>query len=131
MPSTNNPIEMVMFCPSCLTRHIDAGEFAEKPHHTHACQECDVVWRPAVENTVGVQFLPVFHDEQSAGEEADEPALPSKGIRQYPSDPDYIRGWLSNLYDALGIEDGTLADITRAVKLLRVSWTGAQEEGSE
>ncbi len=36
------------------------GEFATKPHHTHACQSCGMVWRPAIGPTVGVQFLPGF-----------------------------------------------------------------------
>lgn len=34
-----------------------------KLHHTHACQTCGHVWRPAIVNTVGVQFLPGFKDE--------------------------------------------------------------------
>lgn len=29
-------------------------------HHTHACQHCGMVWRPAVVPTVGVYFLPGF-----------------------------------------------------------------------
>jgi hypothetical protein len=39
-------------------RHVD--EYATKPHHTHACQSCGGVWRPAIVYTVGVQFLPGF-----------------------------------------------------------------------
>lgn len=49
---------------SCVGRHVDAGEFATKPHHTHACQHCGMVWRPALVPTVGVQFLPGFKDEE-------------------------------------------------------------------
>ena len=49
-------------CPLCHARHVDAGEFVTKPHHTHACQACGMVWRPAVVPTVGVQFLPGFKD---------------------------------------------------------------------
>ncbi len=56
------PTPMILFCPSCSARHIDAGVFATKPHHTHACQRCGVVWRPAVVDTVGVAFLPGFKD---------------------------------------------------------------------
>ncbi len=56
------PVPMVLFCPSCSARHIDAGVYATKPHHTHACQRCGVVWRPAVVDTVGVLFLPGFKD---------------------------------------------------------------------
>lgn len=51
---------MLLWCPACGQRHIDEGEFATKHHHTHACQKCGMVWRPAVVYTVGVQFLPGF-----------------------------------------------------------------------
>lgn len=57
------PIPMLIWCPDCRVRHVDAGEFATKPHHTHACQACGCVWRPAIEPTVGVQFLPGFVDD--------------------------------------------------------------------
>jgi predicted RNA-binding Zn-ribbon protein involved in translation (DUF1610 family) len=53
-------IAMLLWCPSCGERHIDVGEFETKPHHTHACQHCGMIWRPAICNTVGVQFLPGF-----------------------------------------------------------------------
>jgi hypothetical protein len=58
-----DPIPMILTCPSCGERHVDQGEFATKPHHTHACQHCGMVWRPALVATVGVQFLPGFKDE--------------------------------------------------------------------
>lgn len=54
------PIPMRLPCPSCHALHIDEGEFATKAHHTHACQECGQVWRPATVPTIGVQFLPGF-----------------------------------------------------------------------
>ena len=57
------PIPMILTCPSCSTRHIDEGEFATKPHHTHACQSCGMCWRPAIVATCGVQFLPGFKNE--------------------------------------------------------------------
>lgn len=57
------PIPMRLHCPSCGALHIDVGEFATKVHHTHACQGCGMVWRPAVVPTVGVQFLPGFKNE--------------------------------------------------------------------
>lgn len=57
------PLRLIMTCPQCCARHIDAGEFATKPHHTHACQNCGLVWRPAIEPTVGVQFLEGFKDK--------------------------------------------------------------------
>lgn len=58
----SEPIPMLLTCPSCNARHIDEGEFATRPHHTHACQTCGMVWRPAIVETVGVQFLPGFRD---------------------------------------------------------------------
>lgn len=56
-------IPMILFCPSGH-RHIDEGDFADAPHHTHACQECGIVWRPAKVNTHGVQFLPGYKNEE-------------------------------------------------------------------
>lgn len=56
-------IPMLLWCPSCAERHIDEGAFATKLHHTHACQGCGLVWRPAVEPTVGVRFLPGFKND--------------------------------------------------------------------
>jgi rubredoxin len=54
------PRAMLLWCPQCNTRHIDKNDFATKPHHTHACQSCGHVWRPAIESTCGVRFLPGF-----------------------------------------------------------------------
>ena len=55
-------IPILLWCPMCGERHIDEGAFARKLHHTHACQSCGFTWRPAIEPTVGVQFLPGFKD---------------------------------------------------------------------
>ena len=63
-PKARLPIPMVLHCPECRARHVDVGEFATKPHHTHACQSCGMVWRPAIGPTVGVQFLPGFKNEE-------------------------------------------------------------------
>lgn len=64
------PVPMRLPCPGIVERngmqvpcgelHVDEGEFATKPHHTHACQKCGMVWRPAVMATVGVRFLPGY-----------------------------------------------------------------------
>jgi predicted RNA-binding Zn-ribbon protein involved in translation (DUF1610 family) len=56
-------VPMRLRCPSCNELHIDESEFATKPHHTHACQHCGEVWRPAIVPTVGVKFLPGFKNE--------------------------------------------------------------------
>lgn len=55
-------IPMLLWCPACHERHVDVAGFAEKSHHTHACQSCGLAWRPALVATVGVQFLPGFKD---------------------------------------------------------------------
>lgn len=60
-------IPMRLPCPSCGEIHVDVA-FATKPHHTHACQHCGMVWRPSVLNTVGVFFLPGFKDPPTAEE---------------------------------------------------------------
>lgn len=52
------PIPMLLWCPSCHTRHIDEGTHAMNEHKTHACQSCGMQWKPANVPTVGVQFLP-------------------------------------------------------------------------
>ena len=62
------PIELILHCPECGGRHIDEGIFATKEHHTHACQHCGFVWRPAVEPTKGVQFLKGFKNIAKGGE---------------------------------------------------------------
>lgn len=59
------PILMLLWCPECGERHLDEGEFATKPHHTHACQHCGMVWRPAIVFTVGVRFLPGFRNKKT------------------------------------------------------------------
>lgn len=55
-----HPIPMILTCIVCGARHIDEGDFAHKHHHTHACQNCGVVWRPSKEFTRGVKFLPGY-----------------------------------------------------------------------
>lgn len=61
----DEPIPMRIPCPACGVMHLDVGEFVTKVHHTHACQECGMVWRPAVVATVGVRFLPGFKNATS------------------------------------------------------------------
>ena len=57
------PIPMRLCCEGCGELHIDEGEFATQPHHTHSCQHCGLTWRPAVVCTVGGRFLPGFKNE--------------------------------------------------------------------
>lgn len=60
------PIPMILTCPMCGGRHIDEGIWTTKEHHTHACQHCGMVWRPAIPPTVGVQFLPGFKNKDAS-----------------------------------------------------------------
>jgi ABC-type nickel/cobalt efflux system permease component RcnA len=46
------PVEIC--CPKCGKHHIDEGEWATKPHHTHLCAGCGHEWRPFEYPTVGV-----------------------------------------------------------------------------
>jgi hypothetical protein len=61
------PIPMLLRCPWCGERHYDLGEFAERPHKTHACQECGELFTPALVPTVGVRFLPGCKNEEPSG----------------------------------------------------------------
>jgi hypothetical protein len=63
MSEESTPISMRLHCPKCGEMHVDQGEFATKPHHTHSCQYCGLTWRPAIPPTVGVRYLPGFRDE--------------------------------------------------------------------
>ena len=84
MSSTDQePIPMILTCPSCKERHVDRGVFAMKPHHTHACQRCGMVWRPAIVGTVGVQFLPGFKDDTEAEVKAKLAASRAKGDAKF------------------------------------------------
>lgn len=67
------PIAMWLSCPHCKARHIDEGDFATKPHHTHACQSCGLTWRPSIVPTVGVLFLPGFKNEPPPYSHFDHP----------------------------------------------------------
>lgn len=62
-------IPMLLWCPECGERHVD--EEGREPHKTHACQYCGMLWRPALLETNGVQFLPGCLDEPEPEEEDD------------------------------------------------------------
>ena len=69
-------IPLLLHCPLCSARHIDEGEFETLLHHTHACQSCGHVWRPAIGPTVGVRFLPGFRN--AGGHAGGLPVPPAK-----------------------------------------------------
>lgn len=64
------PIPMLLWCPECGERHVDADDF--EPHKTHACQHCGMLWRPALVPTQGVQFLPGCLDETDDEDDEDD-----------------------------------------------------------
>ncbi len=58
-------------CPECGKPHVDRGEWATKPHHTHLCEHCGHKWR-VEPYTFGVE-APAQSDRERA--EAFIPAL--------------------------------------------------------
>lgn len=56
------PVPMQLNCPSCLSPHIDEGEWATKPHKTHQCQNCGYEWKPFDYATVGIEKLYNFKE---------------------------------------------------------------------
>lgn len=47
----DKPIDVILFCPVCGTRHIDKPEpergWDNPPHRSHLCDHCGCIWRPA------------------------------------------------------------------------------------
>lgn len=39
------PMAALLWCPFCNIQHIDEGEWATRPHHTHLCHACGEKWR--------------------------------------------------------------------------------------
>lgn len=62
-------VDMLLFCPSCGTQHIDSPErslgpgnteridWDNPPHRSHLCQDCGHIWRPSDVHTNGVATL--------------------------------------------------------------------------
>lgn len=105
-------IQMILTCPSCGTRHIDDDTFATKPHHTHACQSCGMVWRPAIVPTTGVEFLPGFKNVEAKRECAEAPqadTMPQEAppLRTWPDGRDLtlasVKAWITTLAPAVGL----------------------------
>lgn len=65
------PIPMILHCPRCHAKHIDAPQpekgWSNPPHRSHECQSCQFVWRPADVPTVGVDKIETRgqHDSRS------------------------------------------------------------------
>lgn len=58
------PIPMVLYCPTCLLQHVDEGEWETRLHRRHMCvnnrlgEGCGRIWKPSNLHTVGVEELP-------------------------------------------------------------------------
>jgi hypothetical protein len=51
----SKPFRMRLFCPACMTQHVDRGEWETKPHCKHLCEKCGYIWQHADRPTVGVE----------------------------------------------------------------------------
>lgn len=62
----SKPIEAIIHCPVCGSKHVDKGRFAYHPHRDHQCEQCGLTWRAAKVDTVGVARLyPIEEGEQA------------------------------------------------------------------
>jgi hypothetical protein len=61
LAEAREPVPMIMFCPSCGSRHIDQADpdngWLNPPHRSHLCAACGHIWRPADIATVGVEEI--------------------------------------------------------------------------
>lgn len=59
--STNDPapIDMLLWCPRCHTKHVDEASegWDNPPHRSHLCHACGCIWRPADVPTNGVHTI--------------------------------------------------------------------------
>jgi len=106
------PLSMLLHCPGCMARHVDEGEFATKPHHTHACQSCGFTWRPALRATVGVQFLPGFKNEPPAPDP--RPSCIPDGVTEWTQLPSGLACWREDDPKLCFIENNTDRIMQRA-----------------
>ncbi len=55
------PVDMLLFCPHCRRKHVDAPEpesgWTNPPHATHTCKFCGLNWRPSNALTNGVATI--------------------------------------------------------------------------
>lgn len=60
----NDPIDMILYCPNCKSRHIDIEEpwkgWNNPPHKSHLCDNCGTIWRPADIPTNGVAKIKTY-----------------------------------------------------------------------
>ncbi len=57
---SEEPVDVVLYCPACKTQHIDGYESASwknPPHKTHLCHFCGELWTPSRRATNGVRAV--------------------------------------------------------------------------
>lgn len=61
MPLAIRPVDVILYCPKCGTKHVDAPEpqsgWKNPPHKSHLCHACGAVWRPSDIETNGIDSL--------------------------------------------------------------------------
>lgn len=101
-PNAAAPIDIVLFCPSCFTQHIDApepnGDWTNPPHKSHLCHHCKTVWRPASVETNGVAHVPPGSRD-------------TVGCMPVPAAPDPMALALAKFWHAITHYEGTVAEL--------------------
>lgn len=55
---SDEPLELLIFCPVCKKQHVDVGTFATTPHKRHACQGCGLLFSVTKDvPNIGVRFF--------------------------------------------------------------------------
>lgn len=109
--ASEKPVPMLLWCPQCSARHYDEGEFETKVHHTHACQTCGHVWRPALVATVGVRFLPGFRNKTTATTFDTETREQSASPTPLKAEPIRV-SWCRRVISAKRIDGAELTELT-------------------
>lgn len=102
---SQEPVDMVLFCPACCFPHIDWPEYgkddsgaqvvvwANPPHKSHLCHQCKHIWRPANVPTNGVATVqPGTHDSPLASPPAAHLSAQRTGRAEVPISPGKVWG---------------------------------------
>lgn len=98
-PATEEPVDMLLFCPKCHAQHIDkpdldagfsdsidgkarAGIWTNPPHRSHLCHACGCIWRPADVPTNGVEAIQTVGKVDNWTPAARSPAAEPVGLRE-------------------------------------------------
>ena len=120
------PIPMILFCPSCGVKHVDAPDertpsWTNPPHKSHLCHGCGHIWRPCDRPTEGVKEIATVG-------KADSPALiyPSLAERLESAQQEIER-----LTRDLKVEKDAKADSIRAWSEANVALKRQEQELEE